>query len=224
MMTDGAWLGQSDAHVQWLDQRHALQSSALSAWQHLQAAAREAGFDCQLASSFRRFDRQLALWNAKWQGDKPLYNAKGQLLDPHQCSDDDKLEAMLTWSALPGASRHHWGSDIDVYDANGFLAGGQLQLIPAEYQAGGPCYGLACWLQQHAAQWHFGFPFASYKGGVAEEPWHLSHLPSAAPFLHRRHPDALKQALAQADIAGKTVILARFDELYRRYVCNEGVV
>ncbi len=223
MMTDSAWLGQSSNHLHWLDQRHALQPSALAAWTQLQTAARAAGFDCRLASSYRSFERQLALWNAKWQGDKPLYNAQGQRLDVAQCSDDEKLEAMLTWSALPGASRHHWGSDIDIYDANGFVSGGQLQLVPAEYQRGGPCYGLACWLQQHAARWDFAFPFAHYCGGVAVEPWHLSHLPSATLYLQRRHPAALKQALEQANIAGKTVILARFDALYRRYVCNEGI-
>ncbi len=31
-------------------------------------------------------------------------------------SDLEKCKAMLRWSAVPGASRHHWGTEIDIFD------------------------------------------------------------------------------------------------------------
>ncbi|MCZ8486094.1 D-alanyl-D-alanine carboxypeptidase family protein [Vibrio lentus] len=35
-------------------------------------------------------------------------------------SEQQKLSAILRWSALPGASRHHWGCDFDVFAHQSF--------------------------------------------------------------------------------------------------------
>jgi len=51
------------------------------------------------------------------------------------------VRAILHWSALPGASRHHWGTEIDVIDRAALADGRKAQLIPAEYGADGSLPG-----------------------------------------------------------------------------------
>ena len=36
---------------------------------------------------------------------------------PAPLAPDALIETILLWSALPGGSRHHWGTDVDVFDA-----------------------------------------------------------------------------------------------------------
>ena len=84
--------------------------------------------------------------------------------------------AILTWSALPGASRHHWGTDIDVFDKQKVESSGQkFELVTGEYESDGPCSALAHWLEDNIQNFGFSLPYASYTGGVAREPWHLSY-------------------------------------------------
>jgi hypothetical protein len=46
----------------------------------------------------------------------PLLDAHNQPLDALQLGETERLHAILHWSALPGTSRHHWGTDLDIYD------------------------------------------------------------------------------------------------------------
>src|SRR5688500_7951132 len=72
-------------------------------------AAVRAGVALTPRSTFRDFDAQLRIWNEKWAGARPLYGRDGALLDRKQLTDAQTIEAILSWSALPGGSRHHWG-------------------------------------------------------------------------------------------------------------------
>ena len=56
------------------------------------------------------------------------------------------MRAILHWSALPGASRHHWGTEIDVIDRAALLHGQLAQLVPDEYAADGVFAKLGLWL------------------------------------------------------------------------------
>ena len=121
----------------------------------MQQAAREAGFDLQPASTFRDFDRQLAIWNGKFCGQRPVLDKDSRPIDVAPLSAAERCEAILRWSALPGASRHHWGSDLDVYDPSLLPEGQKLQLEPWEYEEGGYFAPLNQWLTAHMAE--FGF-------------------------------------------------------------------
>ena len=50
----------------------------------------------------------------------------------------ERIEAILPWSALPGASRHHWGTDVDLIDRKATPPGYRVQLTPEEFEPGGP--------------------------------------------------------------------------------------
>jgi LAS superfamily LD-carboxypeptidase LdcB len=187
----------------------------------LRSDAARAGFELKIVSGFRSFDRQLAIWNAKASGRRPLLDSDGQALCFNELSCEQLLDAILRWSALPGASRHHWGSDIDVYDAAAVASDYSVQLSPQEVNDGGPFAPLHDWLDHqlaNGASYGFFRPYAEDRGGIAPERWHLSYAPLSARCESALTPGRLRQVLAEADIELKEPILTHLDELYRRYV------
>lgn len=184
----------------------------------LQEAARAAGIDLQVVSAFRDFNRQLAIWSAKFNGERPLLDAAGQPLTHTGLYESALIDAILIWSALPGASRHHWGSDVDVIDRAALPAGERPRLTPAEFGPGGWFERLGGWLDSNMARFDFFRPYATDRGGVQPEPWHLSYAPVAVPALEVLSLEVLREALAQADMPGRDTVLARLPELHERYV------
>lgn len=224
MLTAQQLTGQTASHVVSNDiSRPAvrLQAPVFAAYSAMHSAAADAGLSLAIASGFRDFDRQLGIWNRKFSGAAPLYTIDGAQLDYNSLAVGEIVDAIMTWSALPGASRHHWGTDLDVYDPRPFAAGDKsLQLVPEEYDEGGPCHELALWLQRHAQDFGFFFPYRQYRGGVAAEPWHLSYHTLAAQAQQQLSLEVLQQALTDADLAGKDYVLACLPELKERYVDN----
>jgi LAS superfamily LD-carboxypeptidase LdcB len=181
-------------------------------------AAREAGIDLAPASSFRSFERQLTIWNLKFSGERPLYDAAGNAIDALSLSPDDRVSAILIWSAVPGASRHHWGTDLDLIDRRAVPPGYRVQLIAAEFEDGGPFTKLAAWLGREAAGFGFFNPYRGVLSAVAPEPWHWSYAPVAEPARALLTPDILSQAIQDAPIMGKECLLGRLAELHARFV------
>ena len=105
---------------------------------NLRRAAQAEGIDLAPTSSFRDFARQLAIWNGKFSGERPMQGAGGAQLDAATLTPRERIDAILLWSALPGASRHHWGTDLDLVDRNASEAGYQIKLTPEEFAPGGP--------------------------------------------------------------------------------------
>ena len=116
---------------------HFLQAEAMKAFQGLQQSAAKNGFNLQPASSFRDFERQQLIWNGKFNGERKVHDDAGNPLDLASLDDWQKAQAILRWSALPGGSRHHWGTEIDIFDPDLLPQGQSLQLEPWEYERGG---------------------------------------------------------------------------------------
>jgi LAS superfamily LD-carboxypeptidase LdcB len=186
----------------------------------LRAAAAADGIDLLPVSSFRDFDRQLAIWNGKCRGERPLHNASGELLDARKLDEDQLVDAILEWSALPGASRHHWGTDLDVIDAAAMPAGYRPQLVPREYASDGVFGRLNHWLDTNAAQYGFFRPYEVYRGGVRREPWHLSYAPVAQAALQQYSVQVLQQALADCELLARDAVTRALPRIVERYVRN----
>ena len=219
-MTQDQLLGLDESHLILVGRGpHRLTAATAAAFNDMQVAAAYEGFNLQAASSWRGFERQVAIWNGKWRGERPLLDADNQPLDALQLDDMERLHAILRWSALPGTSRHHWGTDLDIYDPDCLPVGTRLALEPWEYEAGGWFADLGEWLGDHMADFGFFLPYAKpldAAQGVAYEPWHISFAPESGE--QRLDPDALALCLQQADIEGKECILAHLDEILARYV------
>ena len=197
-----------------------LHSGAAEAFALLKEQAAAADIDLRIASGFRNFDRQLSIWNRKAAGQLNVLGSDGQVLDLAQLTEPERVFAILRWSALPGASRHHWGTDMDVYDGRDLPADYRLQLTTAEaYSQFGR---LHAWLDTRMAQegsaCGFIRPYQQDRGGIAPEPWHLSYAPLAEAFQQVFSLQQLAAILAATDIALKEAILANLDEIHRRFI------
>ena len=195
-----------------------LERQTAVAFAQMQYAAAQDGFDLQLVSGYRSFERQAAIWRAKVSGIRPVYDARQQTIDLTTLHGFAKLEAILLYSALPGASRHHWGTDFDLYDAAAVDNDYQVQLLEHEYQSGGPFAPMCDWLKVHAIAFGFFLPYRQYRGGVAAEPWHLSYLPLARQYLQSFSLAMLQQAIESADLPEHNLILTQLPAIFERYV------
>lgn len=203
-----------------LEQRHRLLPDVKAAYQQMQQAAAADGIELALVSSYRSFAQQARIWTAKYTGQRPVYNKAQQQVDISQLVGFAKIEAILLYSALPGASRHHWGTDLDVFDKATVAADYQVQLLDAEYQPGGPFYVLDQWLNQHAASFGFFRPYQRDQGGVAKEAWHLSYRPLAEHYLNCFDESMLADAITQSELPDKALLIEHIPLIYQRYVCN----
>jgi len=211
--------GRARSHIVELEvPRCALHFAAVTSFLAMRDAATAAGIDLVAASSFRDFDRQVLLWNRKWRGERPLYDRAGQLLDPATLDDAARVDAILCWSAIPGGSRHHWGTDVDVIDAAAMPPGYQVQLMPAEYEDGGVFGRLAAWLEENMGRFGFHRPYATPGSGAGVEPWHLSYAPVSAEALEELTLPVLRRAIAGSEMLGRTLVLERLPEIYTRFI------
>jgi LAS superfamily LD-carboxypeptidase LdcB len=213
--------GQARDHLEEVPHaRCALHKDAVAPYLAMRAAAAADGIDLVAFSGFRDFDRQLGIWNGKFRGERPMQDRAGQPLDPLGLSAAERVTAILWWSALPGASRHHWGTDFDVMDAKALPDGYKLQVIPAEYRPGGPFERLTRWLDAHMHAFGFFRPYDTDRGGVAPEPWHLSYAPAAARAQAAFTVDGLRVVLESAAIEGRAEVLAALPRAFTNYVVN----
>ena len=221
MFNDLELTGRAATHVvQRDDLGAAIHQRVLEPFLALKGAAAEAGIDVQTASGFRDFAAQLRIWNMKYRGERPLYDAAGNVRDNASLDAGELIEGILCWSALPGASRHHWGTDIDVIDRAAMPENYRYRLLPEEYAAGGVFHRLNTWLDENIARFDFFRPYAEFRGGVNAEPWHLSHAPTASVALRLLTPELVAATVRNSDVLGKDEVLARLQDIYRIYVAN----
>lgn len=212
--------GQDESHLVTTGCGHQLQAQTAVAFAALQRDALAAGFDLAIASSFRSFERQCAIWNGKASGARPVYDDGGCSIALGELAPNDQVHAIMRFSALPGTSRHHWGSDLDVFDAAAMPEGYLLQLSLSEVACGGLFDALHCWLDERMAlDQSYGFfrPYSSDAGGVAPERWHLSHAPSALPYEQACNAAVLQTVLSAQGIALWEPVRDHLDELLQRY-------
>jgi LAS superfamily LD-carboxypeptidase LdcB len=211
--------GRSRDHLQELsDPRCSLHREVVGSFLAMRAAAAADGLDLVAFSSFRDFDRQLAIWNGKFRGEREMQDRAGRRLDALALPPAERVAAILWWSALPGASRHHWGTDFDVMDLAAVPPGYRIRLVPEEYRPGGPFHRLTTWLDANMQAYGFFRPYSTDRGGVAPEPWHLSHAPVAQRAQRALSVERLREVLAASEIEGKEAVLATLVENFRRYV------
>ena len=197
-----------------------LHHAVVAPFMALRAAAAADGIDLVPISSFRDFNRQLTIWNGKCRGERELRGSGGVVLDAKSLDEDALVSTILHWSALPGASRHHWGTDMDVIDAAAMPAGYRPRLETEEFAHGGVFSRLDKWLAERSAELGFYRPYASYRGGFQPEPWHLSYAPVAAQALQQFSVQLLQEALDASDVAASAAVRRALPRIVETYVMN----
>lgn len=190
----------------------------------LQALAKrtaQQGFELCVVSGYRSFDRQLAIWNAKAEGLRPVLDDSNRPVNFSELNELQRVEAIMRFSALPGASRHHWGCDVDIYDRAALTQGQSVQLLPSESEQDGPFYAFhRCLDALLAARDCEGFyrPYNVDRTGVAVEPWHFSYAPIAAQYQKSLTVPMLASIIDNSDIGFKSTILDNLPQLFQRFI------
>ena len=217
-------LGLSEHGLVAHDERTILDSEVSRQFGLLQRDARAEGFELVAASSYRPYGSQLTIFNAKWRGDRPVLDDADRPLSRESFSDEQWLHRILRFSALPGASRHHWGTDLDVFDPTLLPKGQTLALTPSEYGDSGYFSALTQWLDHVIANGQsrgFERPYDADRGGVAIEPWHLSYVPRASQLRVHQSPEALLDLWDQSPHLrpeGFELLSQCLGEIFARYV------
>lgn len=201
-------------------QGHKLHKNIINDFILLQNAAHKVGFDIAIASSFRDFNRQSLIWNNKFNGNRPVLDKQNQKVNLCSLTDIDKCHAIMLYSALPGASRHHFGTDLDIFDQAAVPKDYKLKLEVDEYQNDGPFSPLTNWLNENLTRFGFFRPYQHDLGGVAPEPWHISHVAEAEKLSKQLTLKVLKNTIIESELSGKEAILTHLPALYQRYVVN----
>lgn len=217
--TSDHWMGCCSDHLERQRLSHAVHPAIVDDFLALQASAKEEGIDLQIASAYRDFERQLAIWNAKASGQRPLLDDNGRPLDFDALDNWQIVQAILRWSALPGSSRHHWGSDLDIFDAAAVEPGYRLQLTPQEYCSDGIFHALVEWLPDALPKFGFYRPYAVDAGGTAPEAWHISHQRSAASIRQQLSAGVLLERLTErGDLQLLECVREHWSEIERRFL------
>ena len=220
MLDKASVVGLSEAHIDFDSSDVPMHAALLKPYQRLVDAAKAQGFDLKAASGFRSFERQMRIWNAKAIGERAVLNQQGQALDMAQLDKKAQVWAILRWSALPGTSRHHWGTDIDIYDEAALANGYTLQLTVDETKEGGPFFAMYQWLDKWLAEHSDEFfrPYARDRGGIAPEPWHLSYRPLADHYAKAFDKAYVYDVIARSDLLLKDTVLQYFNDIMERFV------
>ncbi len=169
-----------------------LRKEAHDAFVAMQKGAQAEGFNIKMVSSYRSYARQKAIWERKYvkytdqEGMEPL----------------DAMAKIIEYSTIPGTSRHHWGTDIDIIDANAKVSGDVL--VPSKFEEGGPFEGLKQWLDKCANDYGFYLVYTDnyFRKGFKYEPWHYSYAPISKPMLKQYRKLNLLKILSEADVLG----------------------
>ena len=221
MLNELELTGRARTHVvQRDDLNAALERNVVEPFLAMKDAAARDGIAIEIVSAFRDFEAQQRIWDRKYRGERPLYDAHGNVREYAKLEEEELIDAIMCWSAVPGGSRHHWGSEIDVIDRAAVPEGYRVRLHTGETQTGGVFHTLHQWLDENIARYGFFRPYRTYRGGVYPEPWHLSHAPVSTVALQALTAELFDQAVRASDILGKHLVLPRSASIYRQYVVN----
>lgn len=163
-----------------------LRKDVMIAFEKMFAAASTDGIKLQIISATRPFDHQKRIWEAKWNGSRKV---DGQDLSKTIPDPAKRAVKILTYSSMPGTSRHHWGTDFD------------LNSLEPSYFNSGKGKAIHDWLAANAPDYGFCQPYSersdSRPFGYEEEKWHWSYLPVSKILT-----DQYVLRIKDADISG----------------------
>ena len=183
-----------------------LRKEAHDAFVAMKKAAYSDGIDIKIVSSFRSYDRQETIWERKYQ----QYTEEGGM------APLKAIDKIIEYSTIPGTSRHHWGTDIDIIDGYGKTEGDVL--VPEKFEEGGPFGEFKKWMDENSKTFHFYLVYTDdYKRkGFKYEPWHYSYAPISVPMLTAFRKKNILRLLQEEDLMGSEHFTSGFLKTYIR--------
>lgn len=150
-----------------------LREEAHDAFVAMKKAAYSDGIDLKIVSSYRNFYRQEAIFERKYI----TYTEEDGMVPI------DAIDKIIEYSTIPGTSRHHWGTDIDIVDGYRKVEGDVL--VPSKFEVGGPYEDFKKWMDENSKKFDYHIVYTDdfKRKGFKYEPWHYSYAPISVPML-----------------------------------------
>ena len=182
-----------------------LEKNTYYAFKKMKKAAKKDGIKLKIVSAHRGYDRQKFIWNKKFKKFTSEYS-----LNPVQA-----INEIIKYSTIPGTSRHHWGTEIDIIDEN--YSEEKNVLMSSKFQKDGIFYNIKHWLNLNSEK--FGF-YITYndnpkRKGFKHEPWHFSYAPISKKMLSLFLKSDLKKLIQKNKIKGSEYFTEEFIEKYK---------
>jgi len=183
-----------------------LRKEAHDAFVDMKKAAYQAGIDIKIVSSYRSFAHQQAIFERKF-----IAYTEDDALEPLQA-----IDKIIEYSTIPGTSRHHWGTDMDITD--GYIQTEGDVLVAEKFEPGGPFERLKNWMDEHAGKFNFHIVYTDNpkRRGFKYEPWHYSYAPLSIPMLASYRKKNILLLLENEDFLGSEYFTAGFIKSYIR--------
>ncbi|RAV30110.1 M15 family metallopeptidase [Sinomicrobium soli] len=181
-----------------------LRLEASRAFEEMRKAAAGEGIGIKIVSGYRTFRRQKAIWERKYQA----YTENG--MEPSKA-----IDRIIEYSTIPGTSRHHWATDIDIIDERVSFSGNDL-LNTANYEGNGAFSDLKNWMDKNAAAYGYYLAYTDRPGrrGFYYEPWHYSYAPLSVPMLRAYRELDVKAIITREKVAGALYFTDGFIDRY----------
>jgi len=166
-------------------------------------AAKKEGINMKIVSGYRSFHRQKLIWNRKF-----LNNQK-QGLNPLE-----NINKIIQYSTIPGTSRHHWGTDIDIIDENHNIKG---DLLLEKNFYNNSFEPLRLWMEKNSYKFGFILPYTKdlNRNGFLYEPWHYSYSELSIPFLKEYIKHKMIEEIYDPEILGINKLTKSFLKEYQ---------
>ncbi len=149
-----------------------LRQPAHDAFLKMKEKASESGISLKVVSSYRNFNHQNKIWERKYK----RFMSMGY-------SEVESIAKIVEYSTIPGTSRHHWGTDLDIVDGN---ANQPSNVLHPDHFDGHGCFAkFKNWMDLHANEFGFYLVYTNeaHRKGFKYEPWHYSYKPLSRPYL-----------------------------------------
>jgi len=182
-----------------------MQETVHKAYEKMRKAAAKVGIDIKVVSAHRSYYRQREIWNTKYSS----FISEG-------LTGKDAIQKIINYSTLPGTSRHHWGTDIDIID-NANPQSGDV-LLAEKFYGDGPSSALRSWMNQNAADYGFLEVYTDHpkRKGFAHEPWHYTYHSLSKAYLEVLINHAISEIAKDDQLLGREFLDAEFFNRYSR--------
>ena len=186
-----------------------LRQKAHLAFMDMQNEALKSGVMIQGVSSYRNYEHQKRIWVRKYKTNK------SQGLSPEQ-----NIQKIIQYSTIPGTSRHHWGTDVDIVDGNHISTPNLLSA--SNFEKGKPFYKLRLWLEKnaHAYGYYIVYTNDESRKGFKYEPWHYSYKPLSKEYLNQYKELDILSILKEDNFEGSKHFTTKFITSY----INENIL
>ena len=186
-----------------------LRQEAYEAFLKMCEAALKSDININIVSSYRNFAHQNRIWERKYK-----HNINTGL------SPKESIKKIIEYSTIPGTSRHHWATDIDIIDGN--VAQPSHVLNPKHFGGAGCFSKFKSWMDANATRFGFYLVYTNEtnRKGFKYEPWHYSYKPLSKGYLQAYQKLDLRDIIISEQLTGCN----HFSEAFITNYLNQNIL